>query len=537
MTREPDLEAPTKAPFDHPVAEDSGMDHKQILLALSGLLMGMFVAMLSSTVVSTSLPRIVADLNGSQSGYTWVVTSTLLALTISTPIWGKLADLFDRKTLVQTGLVIYTLASIAAGFSQNLEQLILFRVIQGIGVGGMTALVQVVMADLISARERGRYAGYLGAVFGVATVAGPLIGGVITDSVGWRWCFYVGVPFSVIALILLQRTLHLPKRPKRKVHLDYLGGVLIGASVSTLLVWVTLAGHNFAWTSWQTAVMVPGGLLLVLLAVLNEGRAKEPLVPLRLFKQRTVVLAVIASVAVGIAMFGTTVFLSQYLQLAQGKTATQSGLLSIPMVIGLFLSSLIIGRQISRTGRYKNWMMVGAALLTVGLALMGTLDENTSLIELGFFMLIVGAGVGMLQQNLILVVQNAVDPADMGSGSGLIAFFRSLGGAAGVSVLGAVLASRAAGSIKDGLSGLGVQGSGLSSGQVPDLSTLPGPVVQVVQHAYGVGVAEIFLIGAPLALIALVAIALMKEEPLDERSGIEIALEAEREATPAGAAG
>ncbi|MEH3052493.1 MAG: MDR family MFS transporter [Patulibacter minatonensis] len=513
---------------DAPPPAQGEMSHREILEAMSGLLLGMFVAILSSTVVSTSLPIIVSDLGGSQSAYTWVVTSTLLALTVSTPIWGKLADLYPRKTLVQTGLVIYTTGSIFAGLSQSTGELIAFRTLQGLGVGGLTALVQVILADLVSPRERGRYAGYLGAVFGVGTVAGPLIGGVMTDAFGWRSCFYVGVPFAIAALITLQRTLHLPARPKRKVSIDVWGAGLIAASVSSLLIWVTLAGHEFAWLSAQTAILVPGGLLAAVAAVFALRRAPEPLIPLHLFGSRTVVLGVLASVAVGIAMFGTTVFLSQYLQLARGKTPTESGLLSIPMVIGLFASSTIIGRRISETGRYKRWMVLGGVLLTTGLALMGTLDETTNLWALAAYMLILGSGVGMLMQNLVLVVQNAIPLHDMGSGSSLIAFFRSLGGAVGVSVLGAVLAERATDTIKSGLASSGAPASstsGLESGSVPDLHTLPAGVAKVIEHAYGVGVGEIFLVAAPMSLVALIAVLLLREQPLGERSGLQRAAE------------
>ena len=519
--------APAPAGAEHAAAEGE-MTHREILEAMSGLLLGMFVAILSSTVVSTSLPTIVSDLGGSQSAYTWVVTSTLLALTVSTPIWGKLADLYPRKTLVQTGLVIYTLGSIFAGLSQSTGELIFFRTIQGLGVGGLTALVQVILADLVSPRQRGRYAGYLGAVFGVGTVAGPLIGGVMTDAFGWRSCFYVGVPFAIAALITLQRTLHLPRRAKRKVHLDLVGATLIAGSVSSLLIWVTLAGNQFAWLSWQTAVLVPGGILLAILTVVVERRVAEPLIPLHLFKSRTVVLGVLASIAVGIAMFGTTVFLSQYLQLARGKTPTESGLLSIPMVVGLFLSSTIIGRRISDTGRYKNWMLLGAALLTTGLGLMGTLDEHTSLLLLGGFMFLIGAGIGMLMQNLVLVVQNAIPQQDMGAGSSLIAFFRSLGGAIGVSVLGAVLAERATSTIKDGVAATGAPAGSLKSlegGAVPNLHDVPGSVARLIEHAYGAGVGEIFLVATPLSLVALIAVAFLREERLGERSGLQRAAE------------
>lgn len=491
------------------------MSHRAVLQALSGLMLGMFVAILSSTVVTTSLPRIVGDLGGSQSSYTWVVTSTLLALTVSTPIWGKLADLYDRKLLVQLGLTIYVLGSVLGGLAQSMEWLIGCRVIQGLGVGGLTALVQVILSDLVSPRERGRYAGYLGAVFGVGTVAGPLLGGVLTDQVGWRACFYVGVPFAVVALVLLQRTLVLPRR-RREVHLDYAGAVLIAAGVSSLLIWVSLAGHDFAWLSTWTAALLGASALLLLGAYRVERRARQPLIPLTLFRNRAVVVATLCSVCVGTAMFGTTVFLSQYMQLARGMSPTESGLLTIPMVLGLFVASTIIGRRISATGRYKRWMLTGAAMLTAGLLAMGTMDETTSLVELAGFMLVLGAGIGMLMQNLVLVVQNAVEHEDIGAGSSLVAMFRSLGGAVGVSALGAVLATHVA---------TGIGSAAGTGGGVPDLATLPAPARQVVEHAYGTGIAEVFLLAAPLGLVVLLALLTLEETPLGSRSGIEIARE------------
>lgn len=525
----------TAAPL--PAADRAAMSHREVLEAMSGLLLGLFVAILSSTVVSAALPRIITDLGGGQSSYTWVITSTLLALTVSTPVWGKLADLFDRKRLVQSALVIYAVGSILAGLSQSTSWLIACRVLQGVGAGGMTALTQVVLSDLVSPRERGRYMGILGAVMAVGTVAGPLLGGVITDGIGWRWCFYVGVPIAVAAIVVLQRTLHLPER-KRDAHIDIPGVILISSGVSLLLIWISFAGTQFAWLSWQTAVMVLGSIALLTAAVQVEKRSREPLIPLHLFENRTVVLAVIASVAVGVGMFGTSTFLSQYMQIARGKSPTESGLLTIPMVLGVMISSTVFGQVISRTGRYKRFMLVGTGLLTIGLALMGTLDEKTSLVELGLFMAIVGFGIGMVMQNLVLVVQNSVSFREMGAGSALIAFFRSLGGAAGVSALGAVLSSTVTSSITDGLAGLGVKGGGLASGtgQLPDVNTLPGPIRAVVEHGYGTGVGEIFLAAAPMGLIAFIAVALLKEVPLGTMSGVEAASLENRDGDGDGAA-
>jgi EmrB/QacA subfamily drug resistance transporter len=499
------------------------MSHREVLEAMSGLLLGMFVAILSSTVVSAALPRIISDLGGGQSSYTWVVTATLLALTVSTPVWGKLADLVDRKLLVQLALVIYAVGSILAGLSQSTGWLIACRALQGLGAGGMTALVQVILSDLVSPRDRGRYMGLLGAVMAVGTVAGPLLGGVITDGIGWRWCFYVGVPIAVAAIFVLQRTLHLPQRPRREVSIDIPGIVLISAGVSLLLVWVSFAGNQFDWLSWQTPVMVAAGVALLGAAVLVERRSREPLVPLDLFENRTVVLAVIASAAVGVAMFGTSVFLAQYMQLARGYSPTASGLLTIPMVLGVMVSSTVFGQIISRTGRYKRIMLAGSLLMTAGLALMGTLDEKTSLVELGVFMAAVGLGVGMVMQNVVLVVQNTVAFNRMGSGSALVAFFRSLAGAAGVSVLGAILGSKVTSTITDGLARLGVHGTPLSSGAgtLPNVHALPGPIRAIVEHGYGSGVGEIFLVAAPLGIVAFSAILLLEEVPLGTRSGVE----------------
>jgi EmrB/QacA subfamily drug resistance transporter len=509
------------------IADDAAarsMSHRQVLEALSGLLLGLFVTILSSTVVSTSLPRIIADLGGGQSAYTWVVTSTLLALTVSTPIWGKLADLVDRKLLVQLALVIFVAGSALAGLSRSSGELIAFRVLQGLGAGGLTALALVIMADLISPRERGRYAGYLGAVMAVGMVGGPLLGGVITDSVlGWRWNFYVGVPFAALALVVLQRTLHLPPRPRREVSVDYLGAVLFATGVSTLLIWVSLAGHEFPWLSGWTALLVPAAVALLALAVRTESRVREPILPLHLFRDRTLVLSVIASAAVGVAMFGTSVFLSQYMQLSRGRSPTASGLLTLPMVVGLLVASIGVGRVVSRTGVYKRWMLLGAVLLTAGLGLMGTVRSDTSFVALGVFMGVLGLGVGMLMQNLVVVVQNSVRQQDMGAATAAVAFFRSLGGAVGVAALGALLATRVTTLVTDGLAELGIPAAGGGGGKIPDLASLPAPVRMVIESSYGEAVAGLFLAAAPLGLVVLVAVALLREVPLGTRSGIDIA--------------
>ncbi|MEU6811811.1 MFS transporter [Streptomyces sp. NPDC046831] len=510
------------------------MTHRQIMEALSGLLLGMFVAILSSTIVSNALPEIISDLGGGQSAYTWVVTAALLSMTASTPLWGKLADLYSKKALVQIALVIFVVASAAAGLSQNPGMLIACRVVQGIGTGGLSALAQIVMAAMISPRERGRYSGYLGATFAVATVGGPLLGGVITDTswLGWRWCFYVGVPFAVIALIVLQKTLHLPV-VKREVKVDWGGAVLISAAVSLLLIWVTFAGDKYDWLSWQTYTMVAGAVVLGALFVLVESRASEPIIPLRLFRNRTITLASLASLFVGIAMFSGTVFFSQYFQLARDKSPTMSGVMTIPMIGGLFVSSTVSGQLITRTGRWKAWLVSGGVLVTAGMGLLGTIRYDTDYWKIGVFMALLGLGVGMMMQNLVLCTQNQVAPSDLGSASSTVTFFRSLGGAVGVSALGAVMAHRITDYVKDGLATLdpkyaaAMAGSGSANSSIPDMDALPAPLRTVMESAYGHGIADVFLIAAALAAVAFLISLFIKEVPLRTKGALAQASEGE----------
>ncbi|MFE6408981.1 MFS transporter [Streptomyces sp. NPDC057837] len=524
----------------HGSSGDAPMTHRQIMEALTGLLLGMFVAILSSTIVSNALPRIIGDLGGGQSAYTWVVTASLLTMTATTPLWGKLADLFSKKLLIQIALVVFVLGSAAAGMSQNPGMLITFRAVQGIGMGGLSALAQIIMAAMISPRERGRYNGYLGAVFATAMVGGPLVGGVITDTdwLGWRWCFYVGVPFAVIALIVLQKTLHLPV-VKRKVKVDWAGAFFITAAVCLLLIWVTFAGDKYDWVSWQTYAMVGGSLVLLAVFVLVESRASEPIIPLRLFRNRTITLASLASLFVGVAMFAGTVFFSQYFQLARDKSPTMSGVMTIPMIAGLFVSSTVSGQIITRTGRWKGWLLAGGVLVTAGLGLLGTIRYDTEYWHIAIFMALLGLGIGMMMQNLVLCTQNQVEPGDLGAASSTVTFFRSLGGAVGVSALGAVLGNKITDYVQDGLAGLGSKGAalghaGTGGGGIPDLDTMPAPIRTVVESAYGHGVADVFLYSAPLALLALLVSLFIKEVPLKTKGGLAQAAAADTGAqTPA----
>ncbi len=509
------------------VSPDGSMTHRQVLEALSGLLLGMFVSILAGTVVSTSLPLIISDLDGDQSAYTWVVTGTLLATTVSTPLWGKFADLFNRKLLIQLALGVFVLGSALAGFSQDTGTLIVFRVLQGLGAGGMAALSQIIMADIISPRDRGKYAGLFGAVMAVGTVGGPLLGGVVTDAFGWRWNFFIALPVAVAAIILLQLTLHLPKHPKRKVHIDYLGAVLIAGGVSMLMIWVTLAGNQFGWASLASFLMVAGSAVLLIAAVLVEFKSPEPIIPLSMFKNRTFTLAVVASISVGVSMFGTSVFLAQYMQLARGATPTESGLLTIPMMAGLLISSTLFGTVISRTGKWKAIMVSGAVLAVVGTVLLSTLDYQTSLVLVGIYMAILGAGLGMLMQNLVLVVQNSIEVKNLGVATSAVTFFRSLGGTVGVSVLGSVLGTIVSSQIKDGIGALApadqaAAAAALGSGTIPKVSELPGAIAALVESAYGVGVGSVFLYSVPLAIITLIGVIFLPNASLGRQNAVQL---------------
>ncbi|WP_409186841.1 MFS transporter [Amycolatopsis sp. VS8301801F10] len=491
------------------------MTHREILKAFTGLLLALLVALLSSTIVSNALPTILADLHGSQSEYTWVVTATLLTSTATTPIWGKLSDLFSKKLLYQIAIVVFTAGSALGGIAQSMPELIAYRALQGIGLGGLQALIQVVIAAMIAPRDRGRYTGYTGAVFAVATVSGPLIGGLIVDSpLGWRWCFWVCVPLAVVAFIVLGRTLKLPVL-KRKVRIDWLGATLLVGGVALLLIWVSLAGGSFAWVSWSSVAYVGGAIVALALAVLVESRVAEPVVPLRLFRNRTFTLSVLASLAVGTAMFGGSVFLGQYYQIARGFSPTHAGLMTLPMVLGLAVASTGAGQVISRTGRTKPFMIAGGISLLAGLFLLSTVDHATNLTLMGVYLALVGLGLGFLMQNLVLVVQNTVAMKDIGSSSSVVTFFRSLGGAAGVSALGAVLAARVATNIANSLSQMGIHSNGaVSGGGTFAISSLPPALQPVVRGAFGDATGTVFFVAGCIAVVTFLAVLFIKEIPL-----------------------
>ncbi len=498
--------------------------HREVMKVFTGLLLALFVAMLSGTIVGNALPVIIADLGGSQLQYTWIVTAALLASTASTPIFGKLADLFDKKKLLLFAIALFSVGSLLAGSAQSANTLIAYRVIQGVGMGAQMALVQTTIASIISPRERGRYNGYMGAVMAVATVSGPLIGGLIVDTpwLGWRWTYWSAIPFSVIAIWVLHRRLHVPPSTRRKPRIDYWGSALIVLSVTLLLLWLSFVDTNFAWVSWQSAVMVGGAILGTVVFVLVELRAAEPVVPMWIITERTTALSIVASFSVGIVMFAVPVFLGQYFQIGRGYGPAASGLLMVPMMLGVFLASTIAGRLVSRRGTWKRYVVGGITVQAVGVLLMATVGVSTPLWLIGIFLALMGVGQGASMQNLVLAVQNTVALKDMGAASSAVAFFRSLGGAIGVQVLGAVLSAHIATLLAGRLAAAGYSSQGVSGTDDLDIGALPEDVETIVRSAYGDGMDIIFLIMGVFAVIALVAAIAMRNSTLRDTVDMEV---------------
>jgi EmrB/QacA subfamily drug resistance transporter len=410
--------------------------HRQIKLVMSGLMMGMLLAALDQTIVSTALTTISRDFKRLDL-YGWVVTSYLLTSTASTPLYGKISDMFGRKRIFQTAIVIFLIGSVLSGLSQSMYQLIVFRGVQGVGAGGLMTLAMAIVGDVIPPRERGRYQGYFGAVFGIASVLGPLVGGVLVDQASWRWVFYVNIPVGAAALIVVNRVLRVDDRPRR-AKVDVLGAILIVLGVSLFLVAVQDAGTAARITtqSWTYGAI---GLLLIVVFIWWEGRAEEPIIPLHLFKNRVFTVANILGFITGLVMFGALIFLPQYFQRIRGISPTVAGWRMLPMLAGVLLTSITAGRLISRLGRYKVFVVAGTAILTLGLAWMSTITITSSGWLISAMLFVIGAGLGMFMQTLIVAVQNAIPYENMGTGTAAVTFFRTLGGAIGAAVLGAVL--------------------------------------------------------------------------------------------------
>ncbi|MEU3089037.1 DHA2 family efflux MFS transporter permease subunit [Streptomyces massasporeus] len=486
-----------------------------VLVSIGALLLGMLLAALDQTIVSTALPTIVSDLGGLDH-LSWVVTAYLLAATAATPLWGKLGDQYGRKRLFQTAIVIFLIGSALCGAAQDMAQLIAFRALQGLGGGGLIVLSMAIVGDLVPPRERGRYQGLFGAVFGATSVLGPLLGGLFTQHLSWRWVFYVNLPVGVVALAVIAAVLHIPRTAQRHV-IDYLGTFLIAAVATCLVLVASLGGTTWAWGSWQIVGLAVLGVVLAVAFVAAERRAAEPVLPLKLFRVRTFTLAALISFVVGFAMFGAMTYLPTFLQVVQGISPTMSGVHMLPMVLGLLLASTASGQIVSRTGRWKVFPIAGTGITTLGLLLLHQLDEDSSTAELSGFFFVFGLGLGLVMQVLVLIVQNAVPYEDLGVATSGATFFRSIGASFGVAVFGTVFAGRLGDQLTDAFRGArlppGVSVETLEA-DPRGIAALPSDLRPPALHAYAVSITDVFLYAAPVALLGFVLAWFLKEDRL-----------------------
>ncbi|KXK60025.1 multidrug MFS transporter [Micromonospora rosaria] len=503
----------------HPV-----LTGRQIRLLMAGLMTGMLLAALDQTIVGTALPTIVGELGGIDH-YSWVVTAYLLASTASTPLYGKMADLYGRRPVFLFSIGTFLLGSLLAGLSQDMTQLIVTRGVQGVGAGGLMTLAFTIISDVVSPRERGRYQGLFGAVFGVSSVAGPLVGGYFAET-NWRWIFYLNVPLAILAIAVCTRVLRLVPFTRREHRVDWLGAALLVAGVSCLLLALSWGGTSYPWGSTVIVGLFVAGAVLAVLFVLQEARTAEPILPLRLFRGRTFCLANAAGFVLGLVMFGSIIFIPLYLQIVKGASPTRSGLLMLPMMAGIIVTSVLTGRAMSRIGRYKWFPVAGAVVLLVGMLLFTRLRVESSLWVAFGFMVVIGVGLGLCMQSLILGVQNSVDPRDLGAGTSSATFFRSLGGSFGVAILGAVLSARLGTELADRLPGAIAQlppdqaaevaargGTGISINAPEAILALPAPVRGAIQAAFVESLHLVFLTAAVLAVVAvLVTVALPDDQ-------------------------
>ncbi|GAB4105302.1 hypothetical protein GCM10028790_43210 [Micromonospora taraxaci] len=491
------------------------LNRQQIRLLMVGLMTGMLLAALDQTIVGTALPTIVGELGGINH-YSWVVTAYLLASTASTPLYGKMADLYGRRPVFLFSIGTFLVGSLLAGLSQNMTQLIITRGIQGLGAGGLLTLAFTIISDVVSPRERGRYQGLFGAVFGISSVAGPLVGGYFAET-DWRWIFYINVPLAILAIVVCYHVMRLIPFERRDHSIDWLGAGLLVAGVSALLLALSWGGNEYAWGSGVIISLFVVGAVLGVLFVLQEARVAEPILPLRLFRSATFALANSALLIIGLVMFGSIIFIPLYLQIVKGASPTRSGLLMLPMMAGIIITSILTGRAMTRIGRYKWFPVAGSVTLLVGMFLFTRLEVTTSLWVAFGFMVVIGVGLGLCMQSLILAVQNAVSVRDLGAGTSSATFFRSLGGSFGVAILGTVLSSRLTSGLADRLPGAIAQlppqeqaavaasgGSNISINDPATILALPGPVRAAIQGAFVDALDMVFLTAGVIAILAVV---------------------------------
>jgi EmrB/QacA subfamily drug resistance transporter len=481
------------------------LTHRQRLVIFGGLMSGMILAALDQTIVSTALPRITGDLGGLEH-LSWVISAYLLASTVAMPLYGKLGDLFGRKLLFQTSIGVFLVGSVLAGLSQSMVQLIAFRAIQGLGGGGLMVLAMAIIAETVPPRERGRYQGYFGAAFGVASIAGPLIGGFITDNLSWRWVFYVNVPVGLIALVVITAVIPKGQRHERP-QIDVRGAVLMTAGVTMLVLLTTWGGNQYAWSSPVILGLMAAIFVTLVLFIAVERRVAEPVLPIGLFKVKAFTVSTTVSFVLGLAMFGSIGFLPLFLQVVTGSSATSSGLALFPMMGGVLVASVVSGNLISRTGRYKVFPVMGTAAAVLGMGLLSTIDAGTSRITVSAFMFVLGTGIGATMQVMILATQNAVPTSDLGAATAAVSFFREIGGSIGIALFGAVFTSGLTRRLGAGDTPRG----GLS---ITSIHKLPFAEQTRVIGAIADSVAHIFVFAAPLMAVAFVITWFIREVPL-----------------------
>lgn len=487
--------------------------HSEIMVIITSLMLVMLLAALDQTIVSTALPRIASDLHG-LSKYAWVATAYLLTSAVATPLYGKISDMYGRKKILQTAIVIFLLGSMLCGLAQTMNQLIVFRGLQGVGAGGLFVLVLAVVGDIVPPRQRGRYQGYFGAVFAVSSVLGPLLGGLFTDHLSWRWVFYINVPIGLAALSAIAVRLHLPvKRSPHKV--DYAGAALLAVSVVTLLLATVWGGVDYPWGSLQIVGLFVASAVFAGLFVWRERYAAEPILPLELFNNSVFRVTSILSFLVGVVMFGALIFLPEYQQIVRGDSATKSGLMLLPLVVGIMAASITSGRLISKLGRYRLFPIIGTAILPIAFWFFSHIAVDTNRVLLGLWMLLLGVGIGCVMPVLTLAVQNAVDRKHLGTATSTVTFFRSIGSALGAAIFGAILINRLSYHLDQTLPGhIGSSVAKGISSSAAALHELPAAVAHLVLVAFASSFHDVFLFGIPFAILAFVTALFLKETPL-----------------------
>lgn len=501
-------------------AEEISLDKRKLWIILGTLMLTMLLAALDQTIVSTALPTITSDLGGLDE-LSWVVTAYLLASTATTPIWGKLSDLYGRKVMLQSSVAIFVLGSILAGLSQNMAQLIATRALQGLGAGGLMVLILAVIADIVPPRERGKYSGLFGAVFGVASVVGPLLGGLFTEHLSWRWVFYINVPLGVAAFLILGAVLHIPFH-RRNHKIDYFGAALLVVCVVMLLLVTVWGGQRYPWASAPIIGLAVGALITGALFIWQELRHPEPMVPLGLFRLPIMRVSSAIGFVIGFALFGTLVFLPVYLQVVRGASPTTAGLQLLPLMAGLLLTSILSGRLITKTGRYKIFPIIGTALAAVGTFMLSSMGPETSMVYIGISAFIMGAGLGNVMQVLIIAVQNNVEPSQLGAATSASTFFRSIGGSFGTAIMGAIFTAALAHQMSENLpaSVVGEDPAAFGekvTGSAATINALPPALHEAVIEAISQAIDTTFIVAVPIIIAAFILSWFLKEVPLRKR--------------------